>query len=147
MSTQPPNPPADALRSENPGGDDSRPPPVIPDHHLLRRIGEGAYGEVWLARNVLGTHRAVKIVRRASFRDDRAYEREFRGIQYFEPISRSNDGLLDILQAGRSDEAGYYYYVMELADDAAAGLTGDVANPANSRIHGPSPNPECLTPT
>ena len=25
--------------------------PAIPDHTLLRRIGKGSYGEVWLSRN------------------------------------------------------------------------------------------------
>ncbi len=94
--------------------------PAIPDHELIRCIGEGAYGEVWLARNVLGAYRAVKIVYRKSFREERTYEREFRGIQQFEPISRTNDGLLDILQAGRNDGEGYYYYVMELADPVEA---------------------------
>ena len=39
----------------------------IRDHELIRRIGQGAYGEVWLARNVMGTYRAVKIVCRAGF--------------------------------------------------------------------------------
>ena len=29
-------------------------PPAIPDHELLRCIGRGSYGEVWLERNVLG---------------------------------------------------------------------------------------------
>jgi hypothetical protein len=33
---------------------------------LIRRIGQGSYGEVWLARNVMGTYRAVKIVYRAA---------------------------------------------------------------------------------
>ncbi len=36
--------------------------PFIPDFQLLRRIGQGSYGEVWLARNIVGTYRAVKIV-------------------------------------------------------------------------------------
>ena len=45
-------------------------PPVIPDHTLIRRIGEGACGEVWLAENALGTLRAVKIVYRARFKED-----------------------------------------------------------------------------
>src|SRR5947208_16483195 len=66
--------------------------PAIPDHQLLRCIGRGSYGEVWLARNVMGTHRAVKIVYRKSFDNDRPYEREFDGIHKFEPVSRSHDG-------------------------------------------------------
>ena len=94
------------------------PPPLIPDHELLRRIGLGSYGEVWLARNVMGTHRAVKVVYRDTFDNARPFEREVSGIQKFEPVSRSHDGLVDVLQIGRNDAAGYFYYVMELADDA-----------------------------
>jgi hypothetical protein len=40
----------------------------VPDHELLQRVGTGAYGEVWMARNKLGTLRAVKLVYRARFR-------------------------------------------------------------------------------
>ena len=94
--------------------------PVVPAHELLRRIGAGSYGEVWLARSALGTFRAVKIVRRAAFDDDRPYEREFAGLQKFEPISRTHEGFVDLLQVGRDDAEGWFYYVMELADDAAA---------------------------
>ena len=91
-------------------------PPGIPDHSLLRVIGRGSYGEVWLARNVMGTHRAVKIVRRDAFDSDRPYLREFEGIRRCEPVSRAHDGLIDILHMGRSDAEGWFYYVMELAD-------------------------------
>jgi hypothetical protein len=42
--------------------------PIIPDHELLRLIGRGSYGEVWLARNIMGTQRAVKIVYRTALR-------------------------------------------------------------------------------
>jgi WD40 repeat protein len=101
-------------------------PPLVPDHELLRRIGVGSYGEVWLARNVMGTCRAVKVVYRHTFDNDRPYEREFSGIQKFEPVSRSHDGLVDVLQIGRNDSAGYFYYVMELADDAGQ-VTGPPA--------------------
>lgn len=93
-------------------------PPRVPDHELIRRIGQGAYGEVWLARNALGTWRAVKIVYRDNFKDARPYEREFAGIRRFEPLSRSNEGFVDILQVGRDDADGWFYYVMELADAA-----------------------------
>lgn len=88
------------------------------DHELLRRVGTGAYGEVWLARSVAGTHRAVKIVWRDCFEHGRTYEREFEGLKRFEPVSRAHEGLVDILQIGRDDAAGYFYYVMELADPA-----------------------------
>ncbi len=97
----------------------------IPDHDLIRKIGGGSYGEVWLARNALGTYRAVKIVYRRNFAHDRPFEREFSGIQKYEPISRSLDGLMDILQVGRNNEAGYFYYVMELADDVQSGSVID----------------------
>ena len=92
--------------------------PRVPDHELLRPIGRGSYGDVWLARNVVGTLRAVKIVYRSTFERNEHFEREFRGIQKFEPISRSHEGFVDILQIGRNHEEGYFYYVMELADDA-----------------------------
>ena len=58
-------------------------PPAIPDHELIRCIGGGSYGQVWLARNVMGGFRAVKIIHRQAFDNDRPFEREFRGIQNF----------------------------------------------------------------
>ena len=95
--------------------------PTIPDHELLRPIGHGSYGEVWLARNIMGAWRAVKIVSRESFDSSRPYEREFAGIKKFEPVSRAHDSQLDILHVGRDEAAGCFYYVMELADDVAHG--------------------------
>ena len=93
-----------------------QPSPAIPDHELLRLIGRGAYGEVWLARNAIGTLRAVKIVHRQSFGRAEHFEREFNGLLKFEPVSRSHGGLVHVLQIGRRDDAGYFFYVMELAD-------------------------------
>src|SRR5213082_1861091 len=93
--------------------------PVIPDHELLRVIGRGAYGEIWLARTVTGALRAVKIVYRSTFESERSFLREFEGMSAFEPISRGHDGFIDILHVGRTSE--YLYYSMELADDHLAG--------------------------
>lgn len=95
--------------------------PHIPDYEPLRCIGRGAYGEVWLARSVTGAYRAVKIIYRKSFDHERPYEREFSGIQRYEPVSRSHDTQVEILHVGRNDAGGYFYYVMELADDQATG--------------------------
>jgi eukaryotic-like serine/threonine-protein kinase len=86
--------------------------PPVPDHEMLRCIGQGSYGEVWLARSVMGAYRAVKIVRRSAFDHDRPYEREFAGIKKFEPVSRSDDGLVDVLHVGRDDAAGCFYCIM-----------------------------------
>ena len=65
-------------------------PPQISDHDLLKKIGDGSYGEVWLARNAVGTLRAIKIVHRKTFWSDHPFEREFKGIQKFEPIEIIN---------------------------------------------------------
>lgn len=84
---------------------------------LLERIGSGAYGEVWLARNLAtGAARAVKIVFRSTFRDERPFNREFEGIKKFEAISHTHPTQLALFQVGRNDAAGYFYYVMELAN-------------------------------
>lgn len=71
---------------------------------------------MWLARSAAGQLRAVKVVWRSRFSSERPYEREFNGMRQFEPISRSHPGVVHILHIGRDDAAGYFYYVMELAD-------------------------------
>jgi len=117
--------------------------PVIPEHELLRPIASGAYGQVWLARSALGTLRAVKIVRRDRFDRAEDFEREFRGLQRFEPVSRTHEALVDILQIGRQDD--WFYYVMELADDAtpkgeqpaADSTTKDRPSLPGSPLHNP----------
>jgi hypothetical protein len=113
--------------------------PSIPDHTLLQPIGRGSYGEVWLARNVMGSARAVKIVWRRQFESERPYEREFAGIQRFEPVSRSADGLVHVLHIGRNDADGYFYYVMELADSAVplSKLSWGEADHPEERSEGP----------
>ncbi len=138
MSSTPPNPaPTPPL-----------PPPRVPDHELIRRIGRGAYGEVWLARSVTGAFRAVKIVHRQSFDHDRPFEREFEGILKFEPISRRHDSQVDILHVGRGDDC--FYYVMELADDQATGgqINPDHYTPRTLKsellFHGRLPFEECV---
>jgi CHASE2 domain-containing sensor protein len=93
--------------------------PSIPDHNLVRCIGRGAYGEVWLVRDVIGRYHAAKIVKARNFPHPAPYEREFKGIEHFAPISRTHPGLMQILHVGRHDEAGYFFYIMELADDAS----------------------------
>jgi serine/threonine protein kinase/formylglycine-generating enzyme required for sulfatase activity len=117
----------DTLRPNMPPATD-RIPPKVPNHEMVRIIGRGAYGEIWLARSLTGTWRAVKIVDRSTFHSEKAFQREFEGMAKFEPISRSHDGFIDILHVGRDEAGGFFYYVMELADDHVAGTRVDPAN-------------------
>jgi len=102
--------------------------PTIPDHTLIRRIGKGAYGEVWLARNAVGIYHAVKIVFQREFSSTNPYEREFRGIRKFMPVSLEHPGLVRVLHVGRNDAAAYFFYIMELADDEMNGQGFDPEN-------------------
>ncbi|MCB1227440.1 MAG: SUMF1/EgtB/PvdO family nonheme iron enzyme [Verrucomicrobiales bacterium] len=112
-------------RSAGQDGGSHRDDLEIPDYRLLKRIGAGAYGEVWLAQSITGALRAVKIVWREDFELTRTFHREFEGIQQFEPISRGHPCLMHILHVGWNEHRGFYYYVMELADDAEKGAQID----------------------
>jgi serine/threonine protein kinase len=113
----------------------------IPNYQLIRCIGKGAYGDVWIARNELGVCCAVKIVERKTFPDRSPFEREYRGILHYTPLSRTHHGLVQILHIGRDNDAGYFHYVMELADcqrngrqiDPAAYLPRSLASDLDQR--------------
>src|SRR5438093_5276756 len=92
-----PTPPSNAHHTP------TRPPPPVPNHEIIARIGRGSYGEVWLARSVTGALRAVKVVWRSHFSSERPYERELHGIVQFEPISRSHPAVVNVLHVGRDD--------------------------------------------
>jgi WD40 repeat protein len=70
---------------------------------------------------MMGTYRAVKIVFRKSFKNQRPFERELHGIKKFEPVSRLHEGFVDVLQVGINETEGYFYCIMELGDDQMLG--------------------------
>jgi serine/threonine protein kinase len=100
-------------------------PPEIPGYELLVSVGRGSYGEVWLAKNMLGTFRAVKVVYRSTFLTQRPFDREFEGLRCFEPISQRHPGWVSILHVGKSEAGDFFYYVMEAADDVVKGRAID----------------------
>lgn len=90
----------------------------IADFEIKSRIGEGAFGQVFLGLSTAtGRYRAIKVVRRSRFDSDHPYDVEFAGLKRFEEVSREHEGFVDILHVTRDDQAGFFSYVMELADD------------------------------
>ncbi len=66
----------------------------------------------------------------------------------FEPISRAHDGFVDILHVGRSVAGGFFYYVMELADDQVSGaeivITRYAPKTLKAKLGHTLPADECL---
>ncbi len=85
-------------------------PPDIPDYKLVRSVGRGAFGEVWLARNRHdGQFCAVKVFSKAKLL-------ELEGVREYRKRAAGNPYLAPIYHVGEWGD--YYYYVMPLADDA-----------------------------
>lgn len=99
----------------------------VPGYDLLTTVGEGAYGEVHLARSPSGLLCAVKITYRNRVADADAFEREYRGVCAFRRLAPA-PGLIRVLDVGRDDDAGFLYAVMETADDERTGRRIDPRN-------------------
>lgn len=95
------------------------PPPRVPDFDLLRPIGEGGFGRVWLAANrTTGQLRAVKLIPldRSGNRDPAG--REIASLARLEAhVHCRHPNLLAIHHVGQTAE--HLFYVMDLADDVS----------------------------
>ena len=93
--------------------------PEVPDFELIRPIGQGGFGQVWLATNQTTGHlRAVKVIplRRSAGTDPAG--REIMSITRLEAnLRRRHANLLHIHHVGKTDE--HLFYVMSAADDAS----------------------------
>ena len=100
---------------------EDRPKPEVPDFDLIRPIGEGGFGEVWLATNRTTGHlRAVKIIALGGSASTDAAGREITSLTRLEAaLQRQHPNLVTIHHVGKT--ADHLFYVMELADDVAGG--------------------------
>lgn len=85
--------------------------------HLVREIGSGAYGTVYLAERDDGARAAVKVCRRDEIGEE-CYERELRGARLYSAIP-PQEGLVRMREL--AEEGWGFYAVMDLADDEFGG--------------------------
>ena len=92
-------------------------PPQAPDFDFVRPIGEGGFGQVWLAINrTTGQPRAVKVIPRAGANGRDPAGREIASLTRLEAnLCRRHPNLLAIHHVGETPE--HLFYVMDLADD------------------------------
>ena len=81
---------------------------------ILRRCGQGAYGVVYLAENVIGQKIVMKLVPHTDSSD-----RELRGLRNYMRISGTHPNLLQVFHIGEMDDG--FFYTMEAADNLASG--------------------------
>jgi serine/threonine protein kinase len=96
-------------------------PPQVPDFDLIRPVGRGGFGEVWLATNRTTGHlRAIKIIPLRQAGDADPAAREITSLTRLEArLARQHPNLLTIHHVGKT--ADYLFYVMDPADDAGGG--------------------------
>lgn len=86
--------------------------PAIPDYELIKCIGKGAFGHVWLARQKLtGAFYAIKTIAKG-----RLAAIELEGVRAYMEQSSASPYLVHLQHVGETPDC--HYYVMELADDA-----------------------------
>ena len=71
--------PSDTPALPDPLSVDMRAPRQIPDYELVRILGHGGFGEVWLAKSRSGVYRAVKLLPMTP-----ATELELEGVRLFQ---------------------------------------------------------------
>ena len=108
-----------------PGGPGPGGTGTVPDFNLIKLIGRGGFGTVWVARNEhTREHKAVKIVPATGERAHHA-EIEVRGIVEYKRRVEGHPGFIPIDHVGRIRDA--YYIVMPLADCATG--TAEIRDP------------------
>lgn len=123
--------------------------PDIPDFVLIREIGRGAFGQVWLARNrATGALRAVKLISRNSAGAVDPAGREVVSVARLESVRhRRHPNLLDIQHIGQTPD--YVFLVTDLADNATGTPASDEADYVPATLQqrlsaGPASSQECL---
>jgi hypothetical protein len=94
----------------------SEAPPDIPGHRLLARIGQGAYGEVFLAEDTTGRRVAAKVVSPREGLSEKMLQRELAGLKRFLAAAQSHAYVVRMHRLIEGLPGGGFACIMELAD-------------------------------
>jgi serine/threonine protein kinase len=90
--------------------------PDIPNFEFERCCGSGAYGDVWIARDMNGANKAIKVLYKTRLKNLGVLEKEIRGLKLYCNEVPRHPNLIEVFHAGET--ATTVYYVMEPADNA-----------------------------
>lgn len=93
-----------------------KPEPISESMELVRRLGSGSIGEVWLGKDASGRQVAVKCIK--VDKNSRIPHRELSALQLNTQLHDAQDAIVRVLHVHQSAE--WLWYTMELAD-----LVGD----------------------
>ncbi len=103
----------------------------IPDYERIVLCGEGAYGSVWVVRDRVGVHRALKIIDLGRLRRAGVTCREREALEAYGRKISGHPYLISIFHVGVIGDL--LYYTMELADDQTKRTSVGDAFPSNYR--------------
>ena len=115
-------------------------PPEVPDFDLIRPVGSGGFGQVWLATNRTTGHlRAIKLIPlHQSGRADPA-AREIGSLTRLEAnLHCHHPNLLPIHHVGKT--ASHLFYVMDPADDVSGGPASESPDYRPATLQTPASN-------
>ena len=90
--------------------------PQIPDLKIGEYCGSGAYGDVWIAEDLSGLKRAVKVLNKARLTSMGVLQKEQKALALFRQHAPAHPNLIEIYHVGETDSD--IYYIMELGDNA-----------------------------
>ncbi|MBO5763384.1 MAG: hypothetical protein J6R85_05885 [Lentisphaeria bacterium] len=101
--------------------------PEIPDYRIFGRCGKGGGGTVWAAWDAASNPRAVKVIPVDPEVDPERFSAGLRAVSAFAAASQHNRYLIQIYHIGVGE--GFWYYVMDLADNRYPGNWEDRYEP------------------